>query len=64
MCALKGGMACRLREEPGVGMGGGRGHEKQASWWRLSIVGRRRLLLHRLLHRLALSLAEDEGGRQ
>lgn len=32
------------------------GDVRQASWWRLSIVGRC-LLLRRLLHRLGLSLA-------
>lgn len=51
-------MACRLREELE-----GRGHEQQASWWRLSIVGRR-LLLHRLLHRLGLSLARGQGRQE
>lgn len=51
-------MACRLRDELG-----GRGQEQLPSWWRLSIVGRR-LLLHRLFHRLSLSLAEDEGEKK
>lgn len=62
--------ACVCREEEwpaGCGRSWGRGgreHEQQASRWRLSTVSRRRLLLHRLLHRLGLSLAEDEGEKK